>query len=473
MRVAILGGGIAGLSAAWELEKARSENPDLDYVLYESSAKLGGSIHSEIVDGCVVEGGPDSFLTEKPAAARLCHELGIGDSLLGSNDAARKTYIVVHNRLVPLPDGLMFMVPTKLVPTALSRLFSWKTKLKMGMELLHPPRPMLCDESVAAMVERHFGPEAVDRLVDPLLSGVYGGDANSLSARSVLARMVEMEEKFGSLCRGMLSAHKRMQRAKPAAAPRPLFTTLVGGMQQMVDALAERLPRTSLRLCTRVKSVELQQRRWRVTTEEDQQTFDAVIMALPASSAGRLLSPVDAELGHSLEAVPYSSSVTVALGFDREQIPALPAGFGFLVPFSEGRRMLACTFVHAKFPGRAPEGKLLLRCFLGGARDPEVVERTDEEIEALVRWELWSILGLNALPRFVRVHRSRNAMAQYIVGHADNVARIQAGVARLPNLALAGNAYEGIGVPDCVRTGQQAAATTLAAMRQLEASAAV
>jgi oxygen-dependent protoporphyrinogen oxidase len=466
MRVAILGGGIAGLSAAWALEKARTYDPDLEYTLFEASNRLGGSIYTEIVDGCVVEGGPDSFLTEKSAAARLCEELGIAESLVGSNDADRKTYIVVKNKLVPLPDGLMFMVPTQLVPTAMTRLFSLKTKARMALELLLPPRPMIGDESVAEMVARHFGSETVDRLVDPLLSGVYGGDARTLSARAVLARMVEMEEKHGSLCRAMLAAHKRIQATGQPKTPRSMFTTLAGGMQQLVDALVDRLQPSSILLETPLRSVELRAQQWRVRTDSGTREYDALIVALPAAVAGPLFAGVDSTFAAALSTVPYSSSVTVALGFDREDVRSLPDGFGFLVPFSEDRRMRACTFVHAKFPGRCPDDRYLLRCFLGGTRDEGILDRSNEEIEAVVRWELWSILGLEASPRFVRIHRSRQAMAQYVVGHRANAAHIQAGVARLPCLALAGNAYEGIGVPDCIRTGQQAAASVLATMRR-------
>jgi oxygen-dependent protoporphyrinogen oxidase len=218
MRTAIIGGGIAGLAAAYELEKARAGGADVEYTLFESRDRLGGSLRSEIVAGTVLERGPDSFLTEKAAGAELCRELGLGDQLTPSNDAERKTYILVKNRMVALPDGLMFLVPTKLVPTALTRLFSIKTKIKMGLELLHPPRPTgLPDESVAALVARHFGQEAVDRLADPLLSGIYGGDAAQLSARTVLPKLVEMESEYGSLTRGMLAAHAKMvARAREA-----------------------------------------------------------------------------------------------------------------------------------------------------------------------------------------------------------------------------------------------------------------
>src|SRR5664279_3016183 len=219
-RVAIIGGGISGLSAAFYLEKARAAGADLEYTLFESGQRLGGSMYSDRVEGCLVEAGPDSFLTEKPWALSLCKDLDIADQLIGSNDAQRKTYIVVNGRLVVMPDGLMFMVPTQLVPTALSPLFSWSTKLRMARELLHPPRPMQTDETVAELVERHFGAEVVDRLADPLLSGVYGGDAAKLSARAVLPRFVEMEEKYGSLSRAMLAAHKKMMAArKGAGAP--------------------------------------------------------------------------------------------------------------------------------------------------------------------------------------------------------------------------------------------------------------
>src|SRR5579862_6358172 len=346
-RIAIIGGGISGLSAAFQLEKARATGAELEYVLFEGSQRLGGCMSSDHVEGCLVEAGPDSFLTEKPWAASLCKELGLGEQLIGSNDTQRKTYIVVHGRLIAMPDGLMFMVPTKLVPTALSQLFSLSTKLRMARELLHPPRPMQDDETVAQLVERHFGAEVVDRLADPLLSGVYGGDAAKLSARAVLPRFVEMEEKYGSLSRAMLAAHRKMAAASKTQAPRPLFTSLRDGMQQMVDALVARLQPESIRLRHHVRRVYAEDAGWRVTLEPaGEELFDAVIVATPANVAGVLLDGVDAGLARNLLGVTYSSSVTVTLGYYKQQLAALPPGFGFLVPRSEGRRMLACTFVH-------------------------------------------------------------------------------------------------------------------------------
>ncbi len=458
-RIAIIGGGISGLSAAFYLQKARAAGADLEYTVFESGQRLGGSMYSDRVEGCLVEAGPDSFLTEKPWALALCKELGIADQLIGSNDAERKTYILVNGRLVVVPDGLMFMVPTQLVATALSPLFSWSTKLRMARELLHPPRPMQTDETVAQLVERHFGAEVVDRLADPLLSGVYGGDAAKLSARAVLPRFVEMEEKYGSLSRAMLAAHKKMMATRKHPPP-PLFTSLQDGMQQMVDAIAVRLDPESIRLRTHILRVypEESSSSWRVAVEMNgEERFDAVLIATPANVAGTLLDGVDRGLARNLLDITYSSSITVTLGYYLQQLAGLPPGFGFLVPRSEGTRMLACTFVHNKFPHRAPQDKGILRCFLGGARDEAVLGLSDDEILETVHRELRDILKLDARPIFSRVYRWRGAMAQYEPGHIARVQRIEKHVEEIPGLALAGNAYHGIGVPDCIRSGMEAA----------------
>ncbi|HEX8924366.1 MAG TPA: protoporphyrinogen oxidase, partial [Terriglobales bacterium] len=243
MKIAIIGGGISGLSAAYSLQKARNEGTPLEYRVFEAAPKMGGVLHSERVDGCVVEGGPDSFLTEKPWASLLCQELGIADEIVPSNDAERKTYIVVKGRLIEMPDGLMFMVPTKLIPTALSPLFSWGTKFKMAMELLHPPHKADKDESVGDMVRRHFGQELVDRLADPLLSGVFGGSADGLSVRAVLPRFAEMETKYGSLSLAMIDARRKlaMMHKEKGSKPKALFSTLKNGMQKMADGIVARL----------------------------------------------------------------------------------------------------------------------------------------------------------------------------------------------------------------------------------------
>ena len=484
MKTAIIGGGIAGLSAAFELQKARAAGADVEYTLFEAREQLGGSIASEIVNGAVLERGPDSFITEKPAAGELCRELGLAADLVPSNDAARKTYILVKNKLVPLPDGLMFLVPTKLIPTALTPLFSLGTKIRMGLELLHPPRPSgLEDEAVATLVERHFGPEAVDRLADPLLSGIYGGDATQLSARTVLPRLVEMEAEYGSLTRGMLAAHRKM-RAKAGEAsekngavngneksnhvPRPIFTTLRGGLQQLVDAIEATLHPASVRLSTPVSAIEKVSNGWRIEAAGVKQNFDSVIVCSPAWAAGVLLSPVDSALGEDLSAIPYSSYITINLVYDEADLGPLPDGFGFLVPVSEGRSMLACTFVHRKFLGRTPPGKAVLRAFLGGMKNEALLAEPDDVLVTTVRRELREILGIRARPEHTQVSRWRRAMAQYAVGHQSRARRVAERVAALPGLKLAGNAYDGIGIPDCIRLGRGAAKDLIAAQQVSE-----
>ena len=478
MRIAIIGGGITGLAGAYELEKARASGASVEYTLYEARPRLGGSLASEIVDSAVLELGPDSFLSEKPAAAELCCELGLGGELLPSNDAARNTYIVVRNRLVALPDGLMFLVPTKLAPTALTPLFSLRTKLRMALELLLPPRPNNGDESVAALVRRHFGQETVDRLADPLLSGIYGGDATELSAQTVLPRLVEMETKYGSLTRGMLAAHRKMREyaktsSKTQNGGAAIFTALRGGMQQLVDAVVARLDAASLRTTTPVGGIEKTAAGWRVQAGGASEDFDALIVAAPAWIAGEMLAPVDAELGGLLAGIPYSSSITVNLIYDETKIGALPEGFGFLVPSVEGRDMLACTFTHRKFLGRTPPGKAVFRAFLGGMKRGDLLAESDETLIAIVRREMREILGAKTIPAgvepdFAQVTRWRRAMAQYAVGHKERMTRVHARLAALPGLRLAGNAYDGIGVPDCIRLGRRAARELTEKLRPAE-----
>lgn len=458
-RIAIVGGGIAGLSAAFYLEQARRGGAALEYVLYEAGERLGGVLRTERVDDCLVEAGPDSFLTEKPWAAELCRELGLGGELIGSNDRLRRTWILVNRRLRPMPDGLQFMVPTQTWPIVFSRLFSWQTKLRMVGELFSPPNSSAADESAAALVERHFGREVVERLADPLLAGVYGGDAARLSARAVLPRFAEMEAQSGSLIRGMLAA----RRKRAGAPPLPLFSSLREGMQQLVDAVVARLDPAALRRAAPVTQLRREGARWSLASASaPAESFDSVVLAVPAFHASDLLDPVHPALAAVLQQIPYNNAMTVTLGFAADSLsPSQRArfagGHGFLVPRHEGRCLLACTYVHNKFPHRAPEGRMLLRAFLNDCHR-WLIGQSDAEVVQLTRMELRSIVGIYAEPRFARLYRWPAAMAQYEVGHLDRVAEIERLRAELPGLALIGNAYRGIGVPDCVRSGRDAAA---------------
>jgi oxygen-dependent protoporphyrinogen oxidase len=456
-RIGIIGGGVSGLSAAYTLEKIRRSIAGFEYALYEAAPRLGGVLVTEQVDGCLVEAGPDSFLTEKPWAAQLCRELGLGGQIIGSNDAQRRTYIVVKNRLIEMPDGLMFMVPTKVMPTVLSPLFSWSTKIRMAQEMLHPPRAHDGDESVADLVRRHFGQEMVDRLADPLLSGVYGGDSANLSARAVLPRFVELEREYGSLSRGMLAARKKMaERMKGRPTP-PLFSSLRQGMQELVDALIVRIGTEPLHTASAVEKVAYAHDQWQLQVNGRTEHVDGVIFATPAHVAARLLADTAPELAQDLGGISYSSSVTATLIYDRAALNDKDKGFGFLVPRTEGRRMLACTFVHNKFPHRAPENRGIVRTFLGGLRDESVLGLSNEQVLSTVQRELREIAGISGEPRAFRIYRWKRAMAQPAPGHLDRLARIEQVRKSLPGLALAGNAYTGIGVPDCVRTGTDAA----------------
>ena len=466
MRVAIIGGGIAGLAAAYELELARRAGAPIEYELFEAGPRLGGVISSAVVGGTVIERGPDSFLTEKPAAAELCRELGLEQALVPSNDAERRTFILVRNRLVPLPDGLMFLVPTKLIPMALTPLFGWATKLRMLLEFTRGSGGRSAgdseDESVAALVKRHYGQEAVDRLADPLLSGIYGGDAAQLSAAAVLPRLVEMEAKHGSLTRGMLAGMRERRNAAELAGetlppPKPLFTTLRFGLQQMIDALTARLDAGRLHLHAPVSSVDRVGDGWRVHCSGSALAFDAVIIATPAWAAAGMLEAADSVLSAELDAIPYSSSVTVNLVYDGADLDPLPEGFGFLVPAVEKRAMLACTFIHRKFIGRTAAGKSVIRVFLGGAHNAALLAESDVALSSMVRKELFEILHISAVPELVEIQRWPRAMAQYAIGHAERQQRIKARLAALPGLHLVGNAYDGIGISDCIRLGRGAA----------------
>jgi oxygen-dependent protoporphyrinogen oxidase len=453
-RVAIIGGGIAGLSAAFYLERARRGGAAIEWTLFEKSERLGGVIKTERCDGFVLEAGPDSFLTMKPDGAQFCRDLGIGDQLIGSNDAERKTYILVKGRLVPIPEGLEFMVPTRVLPMATTPLFSWSTKLRMAREWFSGGGNQNHDESVADFVRRHFGQEMVDRVAEPLLAGVYGGNADRMSVRAVLPRFAEMERESGSLVRATLKA-RRARKTSSAGKPQPLFTSLRNGMQQMVEAAVNALPPERIRLGQTVNAVRPLGDDWQIEIAGRTERFQSVVLALPAVAAGALMRQTHPGLIEGLSRIQYSSSAAVLLAYDRAS--SLPPGHGFLVPRTEGRKLLACTFVHRKFPHRAPEGAALLRCFISSSRVPDLMGHSDEALLEMARRETGQILGLTAEPRIFRVFRWDCALPQYETGHLERVTAMEKILAGMPGLELIGNSFHGIGVPDCIKSGKAAA----------------
>jgi protoporphyrinogen/coproporphyrinogen III oxidase len=462
-RIAIIGGGIAGLSAAFYLEKARRSGAALQWTLFEKSDRLGGVIRTEQRDGFVLEAGADSFLAAKPEAARLCQELGIGSELISSN-AGRKTYILVKGKLIPIPQGLEFMVPTRVWPMATTPLFSFKTKLRMASELFSSARKNAGDESVGDFVRRHFGQEMVDRVAEPLLSGVYGGDVESLSVRAVLPRFAEMEREHGSLVRATLKAKAQNRSKAPVGSkPQPLFSSLKNGMQQMVDALVAALPQSSIRMQQQDITVRQVNDDWQVESSGITERFQVVLLAVPAPSAAALLRQFHPALIEGLARIQYTSSAAVALAYDSV---ALPPGHGFLVPRSERRKIMACTFVHKKFSHRVPEGKSMLRCFFSSARMPDLLAHSDESLQQMARQELKNILGLTAEPIFARTFRWDRAMAQYETEHLERVAEMEKIIATMPGFHIIGNSFHGIGVPDCIKSARQAVEQITSAVSQ-------
>ncbi|HKV43066.1 MAG TPA: protoporphyrinogen oxidase, partial [bacterium] len=446
-------------------ELAAAQHTALDLILLEARDRLGGIIVTERIDDFLVEGGPDSFLTEKPWALALCQRLGIADRLIPTRATHQRTFVVDRGRLVPLPDGFLVLGPSRLVPAWRSPLLTWRGKARMTMELVLPRGRTEGDESVGAFVTRRFGREVLDRVVQPLISGIYAADPSTVSLAATMPRFLEMERRHRSIT-WALARSRAQRRGAAGSGPRwSLFVAPADGMEALATTLAGRLPPASVRLRRRAIAVgrSAGPRPWRVDLVDGTTIVsDGVILATPASRTARLVSVVDPELSRLLEAVPHASSATVTLAYRRADLRHALDGFGFVVPKAEGRPILACTFSSVKYPGRAPEDHVLLRAFMGGAAHRGLLDRDDESLVAAAGEELGALLGVQGPPRLVRVHRHAAAMPHYLVGHVERAAAMQAQAARHPGLALAGNAYEGIGIPDCIHSGEAAAEQVMA-----------
>ncbi len=474
-RVAIIGGGIAGLAAAYTLQKkAQEAGQPVTFTLFESAPNLGGKIITSQIDDYTIEGGPDSFLLQKPWAAQLAQELGLETELMGTNPAEKRLYVVNRGRLTKMPDGVMLIIPTRFMPFVTSPLISWPGKMRMGMDFFIPRRKDDADESVGDFIRRRLGREALDKIAEPLMSGIHVSDPEMQSLLGTFPRFRTLEKQHGSLIRGMLAQRRAAAAARSNGhgsngAVKPawkssIFVTLRGGMGQLVNALEKSLTDGQIRTGYPVTVVTPFPNGtfWIETAGAYSGPADAVILATPAFNAAELVAPFAPELAQALKSIRYVSTATVSLAY-RKAVAGNPLeGVGMLVPRSENRRITACTMSSTKFSCRAPEDGVLLRCFVGGPRKEELVERSDEEIIADVRAELAALMGVQAEPEIARVYRWIKGNAQYDVGHLERVKEMHAMSARTPGLFLTGSAYEGIGIPDCVHQGQQAAEKALA-----------
>ncbi|MGH7265175.1 MAG: protoporphyrinogen oxidase, partial [Candidatus Rokuibacteriota bacterium] len=455
-RVAVVGGGIAGLAAAHRLvEASGARGTPVDVTLFEAGDRLGGTIRTERVDDFLVEAGPDSFITEKPWALALAERIGLGPRLCRTDDRFRRTYVARAGRLHPLPEGFLLLAPVRLAPFLGSALFSWRGKARMGLDLVLPRRRSEEDESLGAFVRRRLGREALERVAEPLVAGIYTADAERLSLAATMPRFLALERRHRSLILGLRRSAGVREVTGASGARWSLFVTLAGGMGELVDALAARLPRETVRLGCRIVAATRVDGGWRLHAADGGTTAVAgVVLAGAAPAMAPIVRAADADLARLLAGVRYASSATVTLAYRRAAVRHALDGFGFVVPRGEGRALLACTFSSVKYPGRAPEGYALLRGFLGGAGRGAVLDRDDSDLVRLVEADLAALVGAARPPVLGRVARHRGAMPQYDVGHLDRVAALERRVGSLPGLALAGAAYRGVGIADCVRSGE-------------------
>src|SRR2546425_5511932 len=513
--IVIIGGGITGLAAAHRLLEHSHELRKLVQVtLIEASSRVGGIVQTREREGFLLEQGPDSFISEKPQALELARRLGLESRLIETNENHRQSFIVRRGRLLPVPEGFHLLAPGRIWPFITSGIFSWPGKVRMAMDLLLPRQNVnetvdgntdafedaIEDESLAHFVRRRLGREALERMAQPMIGGIYTADPETLSLRATMPRFLEMERKHRSLIRALWKQGKSTNaidatiesREQKKAAPNrnttksgvsgarySLFLSFDRGMQLFTDKLAERIsdfgfrisagehsPAITIRVNTGVESLALEREttvtgqvtKRKVRTKSNETLVaDGVCLALPGPVSARLLRDVDVQLASELNGISYASSATINLAYKRSDIPHRLDGFGFVVPFIEKRSLIACTFSSIKFAGRAPEGCALLRAFVGGALQPDMLSLSETDLISRVRDDLRDLLGIERPPLFSELTKWERSMPQYHVGHIEKVGRIQARVALLPHLTLAGNAYSGLGIPDCISSGETAA----------------
>lgn len=461
-KIVIIGGGIAGLAAAYRIQKEISEGASLDCVLLEGGDRFGGKIATERTNGFVIERGPDSFISQKPAAIQLCQQLGIGDHLVSTNPETPNTYVYTGGKLVTMPDGLSLMIPTKFLPFALTPLFSLTGKIRMAFDLLIPGKSDESDESLASFVRRRMGEEALRKMAEPMLAGIYASDPETMSIGSTFPMFVETERKYRSLILGMLARKKAMllNAGKRPKSNFSLFMTLKDGLGEMVEAVIRKSPDIQFQSGARVESITGKSGDWTVRLEGGgEQKADALILATPGHITARFLESVTPKAAELLKQIKYVSTATVTVAYKKEGFSHALNGFGFVVPKCEGRSILACTWTSSKFPHRAPDGHVMLRCYLGGALQEDIAEKDEETMANLVKQDLKEIMGVTEEPVFCKVFHNRKSNVQYHVNHSQRIDTIMQELQE--GLFLAGSAYRGIGIPDCIQNGTQSAESAI------------
>ncbi|QGJ70188.1 Protoporphyrinogen oxidase [Planctomycetales bacterium 10988] len=454
-RIAVIGGGISGLAAAHRL---RELAPQIEVHLYEAKGHLGGVLETIEKDGYQIELGSDSFITNKPEALKLCKRLSFEEELIQTRDEHRQTFLVHRGKLKPVPEGFMLMTPTQWRSIATTPILSPWGKLRLAGEWFVPKRKASDEESIAQFVRRRLGRETYERLVQPLVGGIYTGDAEQLSLEATMPRFVEMERQHGGLISATWKNRAERKIAKQNSGARySLFVTPRRGLSSFIQRLAESLPPEQIHCSSPIQNLQFVDQMWEVETSAGMRRFDSLILALPTSAASKIVNAFDQELASAMAEIPYAGAAIVSLGFAREQIAHPLNGFGFVVPEIEGRDLLACSFSSIKFAGRAPEGKVLLRAFIGGAKRPELVHASEEELFQKVLFDLRELLGISGEPELKIVSRYPEKMPQYHVGHQARIEKIETLAKKWKGLALAGNAYHGVGIPDCILSGERAA----------------
>ncbi len=453
MKVVVVGGGISGLTAAFSLLKAE---PDADVTILEATGRIGGVISTLFDQDCVIEEGPDSFLTSKPWAVSLCEELGLSDQLIATNDANRRAFIATDGRLQPLPEGFFLLAPTKIWPFIDSPILSMRGKIAAALEPFKAPIQRCQDETLKDFVVRRFGDELFERIAQPMVGGIYTGDSEKLSAAATLPQFVEMEQKYGSVTRGLLNNGRL--NSKDSGARYSAFASINLGLQALVETLGDKIGRDKIQLNCGLRTISSSAARWKlVTCSGHSQEADVVVLAAPAKSVSGIISSLDSSLSANLASIEHTSSAILNLLFDRNDITHPLDGFGFVVPERERKSIIACSFSSTKFKGRAPANKVLMRVFLGGALHPEVFALSDGNLIKVALEDLRTYLGITSYPLKIWLKRWPNAMPQYHLGHLELVQEIKRRFLHHRGLIWAGSALTGVGIPDCVRAGFEAA----------------